>query len=208
MPRIGPVELQMRDEPGHEHDVPVAMPGDLIGDLQAVADRVVRPARAAARAPAPISRTVPTNRYPRPCTVRMSRWGRPSSPTACRTCLIRLVTAPSLTNRPTQTLSISSSLVTTWSRWSTRCASTSKTWGSNAPGRRSAATRPATDQARDRRRRQSQLDASPNRSRAERPQARAAAPQDPARLRTSSAPRGASRCLRVDRPACRASSWR
>jgi hypothetical protein len=41
MPWIRPVELQVGDESGHQHDVPVAAPGDLISDLQAVADRVV-----------------------------------------------------------------------------------------------------------------------------------------------------------------------
>ena len=41
VPRIGPVELQVGDEPGHQHDVPLAAPGDLVRDLQAVADRVV-----------------------------------------------------------------------------------------------------------------------------------------------------------------------
>ena len=65
----------------------------------------------------------------------------PSSPTARRTCLIRLVTAVSLTKRPPQTESISSSLGTTRSRCRTRWTRTSKACGSRetaAPSRRTS----------------------------------------------------------------------
>jgi hypothetical protein len=41
MPRIRPVELQVGDKLGHQHNVPIAAPGHLVGDLQAIADRVV-----------------------------------------------------------------------------------------------------------------------------------------------------------------------
>ena len=56
VPRVGPVELEVGDEPRDQHDVAVAATGDLVGDLQAVADGVVdlaganRSRRAARRA--------------------------------------------------------------------------------------------------------------------------------------------------------------
>ena len=49
---VGPVELQVRNEPGHQHDVPIAAPGDLVRDLQAIADRVVDRLISAPRPPA------------------------------------------------------------------------------------------------------------------------------------------------------------
>jgi hypothetical protein len=41
MPRIGPVKLEVGNETGHQHNVPVPAPGHLESDLQAVADRVM-----------------------------------------------------------------------------------------------------------------------------------------------------------------------
>ncbi len=33
MARLGPVELQMGDEPGHQHGIPIALSGHLVGDV-------------------------------------------------------------------------------------------------------------------------------------------------------------------------------
>ena len=52
MPWFGPVELEVGDESGHQHDVPAAATADLVRDLQAVADRVadrLMPGRGAGR---------------------------------------------------------------------------------------------------------------------------------------------------------------
>ena len=95
------------------------------------------------RADVPLSRTAATKRKPRPCTVLITRCWAPSSPTARRAALIRVVSADSLTKRSPHTLSSSSFFVTTRSRCSTRYARTLKTCGSMAtgtPARRSSKT--------------------------------------------------------------------
>ena len=84
----------------------------------------------AAETPNPRSAPAPTSSYPRPRTVRMTRWSRPSSPSTLRSALIRVVSADSVTNRWPQTDSSSSSLVTTRPCDRTRCARTSNAFGS------------------------------------------------------------------------------
>ena len=64
--------------------------------------------------------TSPTKRKPLRAMVRITAWSLPLSPTALRAALMRLVRVDSETMRPSQMVSIRSSLVTTWSRFSTR----------------------------------------------------------------------------------------
>ncbi len=78
----------------------------------------------------PAGSMVATNWYPRPWTVRITACRCPSSPTARRAALIRLVRADSPTNRSPQTSSSSSCFDTTRSRWATRWTRTSNTRGS------------------------------------------------------------------------------
>ena len=144
VPVVGPVEFEMGDESRDQNDVQLTAAGDLVRDMQPVADGVadrrgltgwtpVGPGSCGSLVASTF--TSATNRYPRPCTVRISLWSRPSSPIARRACLIRLVTAASVTNRPPHTASMSSSLDTTRSRCETRYLSTSNVCGSIGTGR-------------------------------------------------------------------------
>ena len=65
-----------------------------------------------------------------PCTVRIRRCDRPSSPSAWRADLTRLATAESETIRPSQMRSMISSLLTTRSRFSISRRSSANTCGS------------------------------------------------------------------------------
>src|SRR5215510_14169446 len=76
------------------------------------------------------SRTSPTKRNPRRVTVRMSCCSAPVSPIARRAALTLLVSVSSDTKRPSHTVRMSSSLLTTRSRCRTRWTSTSNTCGS------------------------------------------------------------------------------
>ena len=65
VPRVGPVQLQVRDEAGDQHDVQIAAAGDLVGDVQAVADGVADRLHSSRRASAaPAARRVRLGRDP------------------------------------------------------------------------------------------------------------------------------------------------
>ena len=145
--RALPVVVEVGDPVGGSHQRR-ARADRGVGDPRAVGRRAEvdvlrRPGGTArsGRSPSPdSSSTGAMKRYPRPWTVCTTRWSRPVSPTAWRSCLIRVVKADSDTKSWPQTVSSSSDLVTTRSRCSTRWASTSNTCGStctNSSPRRS-----------------------------------------------------------------------